>query len=137
MKRDVPKMASQPDAKKGGCGGAEYPLNFEPVESRSSFGGNSHWRGPVWFPMNVLLLRALRQSYLFHGDGFTMEYPAASGVRHMSAPPNTGSIRPWRKIAINRVASSSLISRVTTELRRCLLPGSLMHDVQERAGLDG
>jgi hypothetical protein len=55
---------------------------YEPAESGSDlFGGNSNWRGPVWFPANALLIRALRQFYLFYGDEFTVECPTGSGVR--------------------------------------------------------
>ena len=43
------------------------------------FGGNSNWRGPVWFPMNALLIRALLQFYLYHGDTFRVECPTGSG----------------------------------------------------------
>jgi hypothetical protein len=43
------------------------------------FGGNSNWRGPVWFPVNVLLIRALWQFYLFYGDSFRIECPTGSG----------------------------------------------------------
>jgi hypothetical protein len=45
------------------------------------FGGNSNWRGPVWFPMNALLIRALLQFYLYYGDSFTIECPTGSGNR--------------------------------------------------------
>jgi hypothetical protein len=43
------------------------------------FGGNSNWRGPVWMPMNVLLIRALLQFYLYYGDNFKIECPTGSG----------------------------------------------------------
>jgi hypothetical protein len=43
------------------------------------FGGNSNWRGPVWFPVNVLLVRSLLQFYLYYGDGFRIECPTGSG----------------------------------------------------------
>ena len=43
------------------------------------FGGNSNWRGPVWFPVNLLILRALLQFYLFYGDSFRVECPTGSG----------------------------------------------------------
>jgi hypothetical protein len=43
------------------------------------FGGNSNWRGPIWMPMNVLLIRSLLQFYLFYGDSFTVECPTGSG----------------------------------------------------------
>ena len=43
------------------------------------FGGNSNWRGPIWMPVNMLILRALLQYYLYYGDAFTIECPTGSG----------------------------------------------------------
>jgi len=43
------------------------------------FGGNSNWRGPVWFPVNILLIRALIQYYRYYGDDFKVECPTGSG----------------------------------------------------------
>jgi hypothetical protein len=43
------------------------------------FGGNSNWRGPIWFPINVLIIRALLQFYAYYGDGFRIECPTGSG----------------------------------------------------------
>jgi hypothetical protein len=43
------------------------------------FGGNSNWRGPVWMPVNALLIRALQQFYLYYGDNFRIECPTGSG----------------------------------------------------------
>jgi hypothetical protein len=45
------------------------------------FGGNSNWRGPVWMPVNVLIVRALLNLYTFYGDDFTVECPTGSGTR--------------------------------------------------------
>jgi hypothetical protein len=45
------------------------------------FGGNSNWRGPVWMPVNALIVRALLQYYLYYGDEFTVECPTGSGRR--------------------------------------------------------
>jgi Mannosylglycerate hydrolase MGH1-like glycoside hydrolase domain len=61
-------------------GGQEFRVHYEPAESTSGlFGGNSNWRGPVWFPINALLIRALRQLYAYYGDDFTVECPTGSG----------------------------------------------------------
>jgi hypothetical protein len=61
--------------------GHPYTVGYEPAESRSGmFGGNSNWRGPVWFPINLLLVRALLQFYLYYGDDFRVECPTGSGV---------------------------------------------------------
>jgi hypothetical protein len=60
--------------------GVEYRADYEPAESTTGmFGGNSNWRGPIWFPMNVLMLRALLHLYAFYGDDFTVECPTGSG----------------------------------------------------------
>jgi hypothetical protein len=45
------------------------------------FGGNSNWRGPIWMPVNMLILRALLQYYLYYGNSFTIECPTGSGVQ--------------------------------------------------------
>ena len=61
-------------------GGKEYQVSYQPAESDSGmFGGNSNWRGPVWFPMNVLLIRALFQFHAYYGDSFRVECPTGSG----------------------------------------------------------
>jgi hypothetical protein len=61
-------------------GGMTARLDYEPGESTSNlFGGNSNWRGPVWFPINHLVIEALRRYHLFVGDEFTVEYPTGSG----------------------------------------------------------
>jgi hypothetical protein len=61
-------------------GGQEYRVKYLPAESDSGlFGGNSNWRGPVWMPLNVLLIRALMSYYLYYGDNFQIECPTGSG----------------------------------------------------------
>jgi hypothetical protein len=63
------------------AGGAEHRVQYEPAESTSGmFGGNSNWRGPVWFPINVLLIRALITHYRYYGDDLTVECPTGSGT---------------------------------------------------------
>jgi hypothetical protein len=60
--------------------GQEYRVNYLPAESDTGmFGGNSNWRGPIWMPVNVLLIRALLQYYLYYGDNFKIECPTGSG----------------------------------------------------------
>jgi hypothetical protein len=57
-------------------------VDYEPAESTSAlFGGNSNWRGPVWFPVNALLIWSLVRYYQHLGDGFTIEYPRGSGTQ--------------------------------------------------------
>ena len=61
-------------------GGKDYRVAYTPAESDSGmFGGNSNWRGPVWLPMNVLLIRALVQFHVYYGDSFRVECPTGSG----------------------------------------------------------
>jgi hypothetical protein len=61
-------------------GGKEYQVSYLPAESDSGmFGGNSNWRGPVWFPMNILLVRSLVEFYAYYGDSFRVECPTGSG----------------------------------------------------------
>ena len=61
-------------------GGVTDTLDYEPGESRTGlFGGNSNWRGPVWFPINYLLIETLRVYHRFLGDGFTVEFPTGDG----------------------------------------------------------
>jgi Glycosyl hydrolase family 63 C-terminal domain len=62
--------------------GQEYRVDYLPGESDSGmFGGNSNWRGPVWMPVNGLIVRALLQYYAYYGDDFTVECPTGSGRR--------------------------------------------------------
>jgi hypothetical protein len=60
--------------------GQEYRVGYLPAESDSGmFGGNSNWRGPIWMPVNALLIRALLNFYLYYGDTFKIECPTGSG----------------------------------------------------------
>jgi hypothetical protein len=61
-------------------GGQDYQVDYLPAESNTGmFGGNSNWRGPIWMPMNVLIIRALLQFYLYYGENFKVECPTGSG----------------------------------------------------------
>ena len=61
-------------------GGQKYDVKYEPGESLSGmFGGNSNWRGPVWFPMNFLLIESLQKFDYYYGREFTIEFPTGSG----------------------------------------------------------
>ena len=56
-------------------------IDYEPAESTTAmFGGNSNWRGPVWFPLNYLVATALERYHEFFGDELTIEYPTGSGT---------------------------------------------------------
>ncbi len=60
--------------------GFSATIDYEPAESTTSmFGGNSNWRGPIWFPLNFLLVSALERYYRFFGPDFVIEYPTGSG----------------------------------------------------------
>ncbi len=61
---------------------ADADIRYEPAESRTAmYGGNSNWRGPIWFPINYLVIRALLQYDQFLGPGATFEFPTGSGTR--------------------------------------------------------
>jgi hypothetical protein len=61
-------------------GGEEYRVDYQPGESNTAlFGGNSNWRGPIWFPINYLLMETLEIYYLFYGDELKVECPTGSG----------------------------------------------------------
>ncbi len=60
--------------------GTEYRVKYEPAESSGGlFGGNSNWRGPIWFPVNYLLIESLQKFHHYLGDDFKVEFPARSG----------------------------------------------------------
>jgi hypothetical protein len=86
-----------------------YSVEYDPGESTSGmFGGNSNWRGPVWFPINFLIIESLQKLDHYYGDGFKVEYPSGSGTyktlwevatslsRRLSSIflPTSGGIRP-------------------------------------------
>jgi hypothetical protein len=57
-----------------------FSINYQPGESTTSlFGGNSNWRGPIWFPVNFMIIESLKEFYRYYGDDFKMEYPTGSG----------------------------------------------------------
>jgi hypothetical protein len=73
-------------------GGQEHRVTYDPGESTTGiFGGNSNWRGPVWFPLNYLLIEALERYHHFYGDELRVECPAGSG-RRMSLAEVAGEL---------------------------------------------
>ena len=63
-------------------GGQDYRVGYVPGESDTGmFGGNSNWRGPIWMPVNALIIRALLQYYAYYGNEFTVECPTGSGKK--------------------------------------------------------
>jgi hypothetical protein len=62
------------------AGGQEHRVDYLPGESNTGmFGGNSNWRGPIWMPVNVMIIRALLNFYAYYGDNFKIECPTGSG----------------------------------------------------------
>ncbi len=62
------------------AGGTDYRVDYEPAESQTGlFGGNSNWRGPIWFPTNYLLIESLQKFHYYHGDAIQVECPTGSG----------------------------------------------------------
>jgi hypothetical protein len=61
--------------------GMQFSIKYTPAESDSGmFGGNSNWRGPIWFPVNYMLIESLQRFYKYYGDDFKVECPTGSGV---------------------------------------------------------
>jgi len=72
------------------CNGLDYQVCYEPAKSSPGlFGGNSNWRGPVWFPVNYLIIESLQKFYYFFGDDLKVECPTGSG--HVMSLWNVGS----------------------------------------------
>ncbi len=93
------------------AGGGEYRVDYEPAESSTGlFGGNSNWRGPIWFPVNYLLIESLQKFHHYLGDDFKVECPTGSG-QYMNA---VGSGR-----GILTAADSNLPARMRTARGQC------------------
>ncbi len=61
--------------------GVTHTVGYEPAESTVGlFGGNSNWRGPIWFPLNYLVIESLQRFHHFYGDAFKVEFPTGSGT---------------------------------------------------------
>jgi hypothetical protein len=64
-----------------GVNGTEHCISYEPAESSTGiFGGNSNWRGPIWFPLNYLLIESLQKFHHYLGEEFKVEFPTGSGI---------------------------------------------------------
>jgi len=82
--------------------GDEKIVNYEPAESQTNlFGGNSNWRGPVWFPINYLLIESLQQFHHYYGDDFKVECPTRSGnfltLKEIANELSNRLIKIWRR----------------------------------------
>ena len=95
-RRCRPTTASTPTVLQ--LGGLHASVDYEPAESTTAmFGGNSNWRGPVWFPVNYLAVAALDRYHRFFGDDLQVEYPTGSGQR----TPSTRRRRPARPAGLD------------------------------------
>lgn len=82
--------------------GAQKVVNYEPAESQTDmFGGNSNWRGPVWFPINYLFIESLQKFHYYYGDDFKVECPTGSGqfltLNQIANELSNRLIRLWLK----------------------------------------
>jgi hypothetical protein len=106
------------------CGGEEFRVQYLPGESDSGmFGGNSNWRGPIWFPLNYLLIEALGRYHRFYGDTLKVECPTGSGrwmtldevARELAARlirlfrPDSAGRRPYQGSATVSAADEPLL----------------------------
>jgi hypothetical protein len=83
--------------------GRSFSVSYEPAESTSGqFGGNSNWRGPIWFPVNFLLIESLQRFHYYYGDDFRIEHPTGSG---------------------NFMTLDAIAEELTSRLTRIFLPG--------------
>ena len=65
--------------------GQTYSIKYQPAESDTSlFGGNSNWRGPIWFPVNFLKIESLQKFHHYYGDDFKIEYPSVRTISLLS-----------------------------------------------------
>ena len=100
--------------------GAEYRVSYEPAESSTGlFGGNSNWRGPIWFPVNVLLIEALQKLDHFYGDGLKVACPTGSDqlvpLRDVSAELERRLVRIFRRGADGRRPVLGAVERFQTD----------------------
>ena len=111
-------------------GGQEYRVDYLPAESNTGmFCGNSNWRGPIWMPVNALIIRALVNFYLYYGDDFKIECPTGSGKlmnlfgyscwTSMAGDPSMAARESSRAIPSGATTSTSLNTSMAT-----MVPGS-------------
>ncbi len=102
------------------AGGQEYSVRYEPADSQSSvFGGNSNWRGPIWFPVNILILQAVERYFHFFGDGLVVSHPS-----------NTGSVKNLHQVTMD------VAQRLISLFRRDAKGNRPCHDGNEKYAND-
>jgi hypothetical protein len=99
--------------------GHQHRVDYEPAESSSGlFGGNSNWRGPVWFPMNYLLIESLQKFHYFLGDSYRVEMPAGSGQMATLAEVAAELSRRLTRIFLRDDAGRRAVYGGTTKFQR-------------------
>jgi glycogen debranching enzyme len=89
--------------------GNTMTVDYEPAESTSGlFGGNSNWRGPIWFPVNFLIIESLQKFHHYYGDDFKIEYFNGDSGRAVGASHQTGWTGLIAKIIQPRTQSQTL-----------------------------
>jgi hypothetical protein len=96
-------------------GGQEHRVDYLPAESNTGmFGGNSNWRGPIWMPVNALIIRALQNFYLYYGDDFKIECPTGS-AKPMNLFEVSNEVADW----LSRIfLATSMAGDPSTAVRR-------------------
>ena len=108
------------------AGGQEYRVAYLPAESDTGmFGGNSNWRGPIWMPVNGLIIRALLQYYSYYGNDFTVECPTGSGRQMTPLPGGRGDLRAGSRTSSSRTKTAGGRSTAAPRSSRKIRTGAI------------